>query len=67
MCLHRNELITNTWLENPDERPTFAMIVQNLRSIYSFTETTTIADADSIEDTEEENAESNDYISVLPK
>ena len=68
MYLYRNELITNTWLENPDERPTFAMIVQNLRSIYSFTETTTIADADSINIvTEEENAESNNYICVLPK
>ena len=68
LYLYRNELITNTWLENPDERPTFATIVQNLKSIFGFTETTTIADADSINiDTEEENAESNNYISVLPK
>ena len=64
--LYRNELITSTWLENPDERPTFATIVQSLRSICNFTETTTIADTDSIIDTEE-TAESSNYISILPK
>ena len=63
MCLYRNELITNTWLENPDERPTFAMIVQSLYSIYNFTETTTIADEDSTEET----TESSNYIRVLSK
>ena len=55
----------STWLENPDKRPTFAVIVQNFSNIYNFTN-----DSNSDEDTSihaEDTAESNGYISVLPK
>ena len=47
--------MTSTWLEDPDDRPTFAVIVQKLNSICNFTETTVTDDA-------EETAESNGYI-----
>ena len=53
---NRNDIITSTWLEDPDDRPTFAGIVQKLNSICNFTET--IAVTDDIEDT----AQSNGYI-----
>ena len=54
--------MTSTWLQNPTKRPTFAMVVQNLSDIFNFKS----ASEDSsthVEDT----AESNGYISVLPK
>ena len=57
--------MTSTWLENPDKRPTFAVIVQNFSNIYNFTN-----DSNSDEDTSihvEDTAESNGYISVVPK
>ena len=57
--------MTSTWLEKPDKRPTFAAIVQNFSNIYNFTN-----DSNSDEDTSihvEDTAESNGYISVLPK
>ena len=62
LYLYRNEIIANTWLEDPDKRPTFTAIVQKLSSNF------TIVDEleDTIKDTED-TAESNDYISVLPK
>ena len=57
--------MTSTWLENPDKRPTFAVIVQNFSNIYNFTNNSS-QDEDSsthVEDT----AESNGYISIIPK
>ena len=51
------------WLEDPEKRPTFAKIVQDLSSIYDFTETT---DEESIKDTDD-TAEKNGYISIIPK
>ena len=54
----------STWLENPDKRPTFATIVQNLSNIYNFTN-----DSNPDEDSTtyaEDTAESNGYISVVP-
>ena len=63
--LCRNELMTSTWLQNPDKRPTFAVIVQNLSNICNFT-------SDSIPDEDcsihsDHNVESNGYISIIPK
>lgn len=52
------------WLEDPEKRPTFAMVVQNLRNIHDFKETT--SDDESIKDTKD-TPESNGYISVLPQ
>ena len=57
--LYRNELITTTWLEDPDDRPTFATIVQDINSVYNFTESTKSGE-DSIKDTENAT-ESNGY------
>ena len=57
--------MTSTWLQNPTKRPTFAVIVQNFSSIYNFTNNSS-QDEDSsthVEDT----AESNGYISIIPK
>ena len=65
MFLYRNELMTSTWLENPTKRPTFAVIIQNFNSICNFTN-----DCNPDEDTSihvEDTAESNGYISVVPK
>jgi len=47
--LYRNEIIASTWLEDPEKRPTFAEIVQDLSNIHNFTDDT---------------AESNGYISA---
>ena len=57
--------MTSTWLENPDERPTFAVIVQNLSSICNLTETTTVTTAheNTLNDTED-TTEANGYISL---
>ena len=54
----------STWLENPDKRPTFAVIVQNLSNIYNFTNDSN-PDEDSTTHAED-TAESNGYISVVP-
>ena len=56
--LYRNELIKSTWLEDPDDRPTFTVIAQKLNSICNFTETSVTKDT-------EETAESNGYINNL--
>ena len=56
----RNEIITSTWLEDPDDRPTFAAIVQNLSIIFDLSETLTNDDS-SIKDTDD-TAESNDHV-----
>ena len=64
MHLYRNELITSTWLQNPDQRPTFAVIVQNLSNINNFTNDSNCDEESSIHG--EDTAESNGYISVLP-
>ena len=42
--LCRNELITSTWLENSDDRPTFFMIVQKLSGICNLTKPTDVKD-----------------------
>ena len=57
--------MTSTWLENPDKRPTFAVIVQNFSSIYNFTNDSNPDEDSSIH--VEDTAESNGYISVVPK
>ena len=62
ICLYRNELITSTWLEDPDDRPTFSQIVANLRTIGNFTEV--VDEEESIRDNED-TAESNGYIKVV--
>ena len=61
MYLHRNEIIASTWLENPNQRPTFAKIVQNLSSICNLKELT-VADENSID---EDTTEDNGYIRVV--
>ena len=64
MYLYRNELMTSTWLQNPDKRPTFAVIVQKISNFCNN------CDPNSDEDSsihEEDTAESNGYISVLPE
>ena len=61
LYLNRHEIITSTWLENPDERPTFAAIVQKLSSNF----TIIYELEDTIKDTED-TVESNGYISLLP-
>ena len=58
--VYRNDIINSTWLEDPDDRPTFAMIVQNLNSICDFSEFST-TDESSIRDTDDA-AESNDSV-----
>ena len=58
--IYRNDIIKSTWLEDPDDRPTFAMIVQNLNSICDFSEIST-TDESSIRDTDD-TAESNDSV-----
>ena len=52
--LYRNELITNTWLQNPNKRPTFAVIVQNLSNICN-------------DSNPDEDCSSSGYISVITK
>ena len=49
-----------TWLEEPDDRPTFAMIVKDLCSICDFTETAVAKEESFIKDTNEDTAESNE-------
>ena len=61
MYLYRNEIIASTWLENPNQRPTFAMIVQNLSSICNLKELT-VGDENSID---EDTTEDNGYIRVV--
>ena len=56
----RNELISSTWLEDPDDRPIFATIVQNLSIICHLGETLT-NDESCIKDTND-TAESNDHV-----
>ena len=57
--------MTSTWLENPTKRPTFAVIVQNFSNIYNFTNDSNPDEDISIHT--EDTAESNGYISVVPK
>ena len=64
MYLYRNEITESTWLENPDERPTFSMIVQKLSSICNFTESTAAVDAEDYIEDIEDTAKSSDYITV---
>ena len=61
MYLYRNEIIASTWLENPNQRPTFATILQNLSSICNLKELT-VADENSID---EDTTEDNGYIRVV--
>ena len=56
--------MTSTWLENPDKRPTFAVIVQKFSNICNFTNDSN-PDDDSTTHAED-TAESNGYISVVP-
>ena len=58
----RNELITSTWIENPDERPTFATIVHKLSRNFKIVNEI----EETIKDTEE-TTENNGYISIIPK
>jgi len=60
MC--RDELIKSTWIENPDQRPAFASVVQQLSKKF------TIANElkETINDTEE-TTKSKGYISILSK
>ena len=55
--------MTSTWLQNPDKRPTFAVMVQNLSDICNFTDDSN-PDEDSTTHAED-SAESNGYISVV--
>ena len=59
ICIYRNELITSTWIEDPNERPTFETILLQLSKILG-----EMGEAiyDSVETTE-----SDSYISILPK
>ena len=57
--------MTSTWLQNPTKRPTFAVIVQNFSNIYNFTNDSNPDEDSSIH--VEDTAESNGYISILPK
>ena len=57
--------MTSTWLQNPNQRPTFAVIVQNLSNIYNFTNNSN-CDEDFRMHTED-TVESNGYISIIPK
>jgi len=61
--MYRNELIKSTWIEDPDERPTFATIVQELSR--SFTTVNEIEDT--INDDVETTNSINGYISIVPK
>ena len=61
--LYRNELITSTWLEDPDDRPTFSQIVKNLSSICNFTE---VADEEESIKDNEDTAENSGYIKIVP-
>jgi len=61
--LYRNELIKSTWIEDPDERPTFAAIVQELSR--SFTTVNEIEDT--ITDDMESTNSIDGYISIVPK
>ena len=69
VCLYlcRNEVIKSTWIQNPTKRPTFAMIVQNLSSMCNFTDELNPQVAEDSTTHAEDAAESNGYISVLPK
>ena len=62
-CIYRNELIKSTWIEDPDERPTFAALVQELNRSFTI--------INEIEDTINDDVESTNsidgYISVVPK
>ena len=59
--------MTSTWLQNPTNRPTFAVIVQNLSNICNFTNESNPQAAEDSTTHAEDAAESNGYISVLPK
>ena len=61
--LYRNEIMSSTWLENPNERPTFAVIVQKLSSICNFTETTADMAVDNSIKVTEDAAGSSDNVS----
>jgi len=63
MYMCRDKLIKCTWIENPDQRPTFASIVQQLSRNF------TIANEleETTNNTEEETTKSKGYISILPK
>ena len=57
--------MTSTWLQNPDKRPTFAVIVQNLSDICNFTNDSSLDEDPSLH--ADENVENNGYISVVAK
>ena len=56
--------MTSTWLQNPDKRPTFAVIVQNLSNICNNCDPNPNKDSSIYG---EDTAESNGYISVILK
>lgn len=56
-------MITSTWLEDPDDRPTFSQIVKNLSSICNFTE---VADEEESIKDNEDTAENSGYIKIVP-
>ena len=57
--------MTSTWLEDPDDRPTFAVIVQNLSDICNFTDDSNHDEDPSMHT--EDTAESNGYITIVAK
>ena len=57
--------MTSTWLQNPDQRPTFAVVVRNLSNICNFTNNSNRDEDCSIHS--DNNVEDSGYISVITK